>query len=207
METQVDAGCFSLPASSPEEQSARGRAIFVDLLRRHEQDLRRAARRLCLGDENRAQDLAQDALLRAYDACLCGRFQEGTNTRAWFLRILTNLSINEYHQRRRRRDRLDFDVLTSGGEAGPVQTQAAPADMPGVALLAETLDEELEQALAMLSEVLRRCVVLVDIEGREYAEAAQILGVPIGTVRSRLSRARLQLCALLQVYAQERRLV
>jgi RNA polymerase sigma-70 factor (ECF subfamily) len=183
-----------------------GRAIFVDLLRRHEQDLRRAARRLCRGDEDRAQDLAQDTLLRAYDACLCGRFQEGANTRAWFLRILTNLSINDYHQRRRRRDHLDFDVLTSGGEAGPAQTQAAPADTPGVALLAETLDEELEQALAMLSEVLRRCVVLVDLEGREYAEAAQILGVPVGTVRSRLSRARLQLYALLHAYAQERRL-
>lgn len=189
----------------PEAQRARGRAIFVELLRRHEPDLRRAARRLCLGNEDRAQDLAQDALLRAYDACLCGRFQEGTNTRAWFLRILTNLSINEYHQRRRRDD-LDFDVLTSGGEAGPAQTQAAPADVPGVALLAGTLDEELEQALTLLSDALRRCVVLVDLEGREYAEAAQMLGVPVGTVRSRLSRARGQLCALLHVYARERRL-
>lgn len=184
-----------------------GRATFVELLRRHEPDLRRAARRLCLGDEDRAQDLAQDALLRAYDACLSGRFQEGTNTRAWFLRILTNLSINGYHQRRRRRDRLDFDLLTSAGEAGPVQTQAAPADVPGVALLARTLDEEVEQALAMLSEVLRRCVVLVDLEGREYAEAAQILGIPVGTVRSRLSRARLQLNSLLHAYGQERGLV
>lgn len=205
MEPQPDDGHFSHPAMLPEAQRARGRAIFVELLRRHEPDLRRAARRLCLGNEDRAQDLAQDALLRAYDACLCGRFQEGTNTRAWFLRILTNLSINEYHQRRRRDD-LDFDVLTSGGEAGPAQTQAAPADVPGVALLAGTLDEELEQALTLLSDALRRCVVLVDLEGREYAEAAQMLGVPVGTVRSRLSRARGQLCALLHVYARERRL-
>ena len=189
-----------------EMQLIAGQKIFAELLRRHEQELRRAARRLCRGDEDRAQDLAQDALLRACDACLCGRFQEGTNTRAWFLRILTNLSINEYHQSRRRAS-FDFDVLTSGGEAGPVQTHAAPHDMPGVALLAETLDEEVEQALTLLSESLRRCVILVDLEGREYAEAAQILGVPVGTVRSRLSRARGQLCARLHSYAQERRLV
>jgi len=207
METQSDAGHSGRSALSPEAQRAHGRAVFVGLLRRHEQDLRRAARRLCLGDEDRAQDLAQDALLRAYDACLCGRFQEGTNTRAWFLRILTNLFINEYHHRRRWRDCLDLDALTSGGEAGPLQAQAAPADVPGVALLAGTLDEELEQALTLLPEVLRRCVVLVDLEGREYAEAARMLGVPVGTVRSRLSRARGQLCTLLRAYAWDRGLV
>ncbi len=184
-----------------------GRAIFVELLRRHEQDLRRAARRLCLGDEDRAQDLAQDALLRAYDACLRGRFQKGTNTRAWFLHILTNLAINDYHSRRRRQNCLDIEIVTSAGEAGPAETHAPAGDMPGAALLAETLDEELEQALTMLSERLRRCVVLVDMEGREYAEAARMLGIPVGTVRSRLSRARLQLCSLLQAYGQERRLV
>ena len=179
----------------------------MELLRRHEQDLRRAARRLCLGNEDRAQDLAQDALLRAYDACLNGRFQEGTNTRAWFLRILTNLAINDYHYRRRRQDRLDFEAVTSAGESGPIETHASSADTPGVALLAETLDEELEQALTMLSERMRRCVVLVDIEGREYDEAAQLLGIPVGTVRSRLSRARTQLHNLLCAYARERRFV
>ncbi len=184
-----------------------GRTIFVELLRRHEQDLRRTARRLCLGNEDRAQDLVQDTFLRAYDACLNGRFREGTNARAWFLRILTNLAINDYHARRRRQNLLDFEAVTSGGEAGPVETHASAADTPGVALLAGTLDEELEQALTTLSEGMRRCVVLVDLEGREYGEAAQLLGIPVGTVRSRLSRARTQLHDLLCAYAQERRLV
>lgn len=116
-------------------------------------------------------------------------------------------AINDYHFRRRRQNCVDIESVTSAGEAGPVETHASAADTPGVALLAETLDEELETALRRLSEGLRRCVVLVDIEGREYAEAAQLLGIPVGTVRSRLSRARVQLFGLLHGYARERRLV
>lgn len=184
----------------------RGRAAFSDLLGRHEPDLRRAARRLCFGDEDRAQDLAQDALVRAYEACLSGRFREGGDGRAWLLRILTNLFINDHH-RRRRHASVGLDVLTSEGEAGPVETHAPAGEVPGVSLLAGTLDEELERALAMLSGGLRECIVLVDLEGREYGEAARALGVPVGTVRSRLSRARFRLHDLLAEYARDRRLV
>ena len=66
-------------------------------------------------------------------------------------------------------------------------------------------EEPVKQALAALPEEQRACVVLVDVEGLEYAEAATALGVPIGTVRSRLARARLHLHALLYGYARERR--
>lgn len=185
---------------------AWGQTAFRDLLKRHEPDLRRAARRLCFGDEDRAQDLAQDTLVRAYEACLNGRFREGGDGRAWLLRILTNLSINEHH-RRKRRASVDLGLLTSEGEAGPVETHARAGDVPGVSLMAGTLEEELERALAALPDGLRRCVVLVDLEGLEYGEAARALGVPVGTVRSRLSRARFSLHGLLVDYAQDRRLV
>ena len=80
----------------PDAQAAQGRADFRELLRRHERDVRRTARRLCLGNEDRAQDLAQDAFVRAYEACLNGRFQADGNGRAWLLRILTNLAINDF---------------------------------------------------------------------------------------------------------------
>ena len=183
------------------QAEAWGRTAFRELLRRHEPDLRRAARRLCRGDEDRAQDLAQDALVRAYEACLSGRFRAGGDGRAWLLRILTNLSINEYH-RRNRRPTVDFDDLTSAGDGGPVQTHAAAGDVPGVSLMAETLDEELEQALAALPAGQRLCVELVDVAGWEYGEAARALHVPIGTVRSRLSRARGQLQGQLRAYAR-----
>jgi RNA polymerase sigma-70 factor (ECF subfamily) len=71
--------------------------------------------------------------------------------------------------------------------------------------MAATLDEPLERALAALPHEQRACVLLVDVEGWEYAEAAAALDIPIGTVRSRLARARRQLHALLFDYAQARR--
>lgn len=175
------------------------RAAFADLARVHEARLLSAARRLCRGEEDRAQDLVQDALVRAYEAYIGGKFREGLNARAWFLRILTNLYINDYHRRRGRAE-TDLDTLTAGGETGPETARAAPADVPGESLLAATLDEALETALATLSEGLRRCVLLVDVEGLNYAEAAQALNIPVGTVRSRLSRARFHLHAQLTEY-------
>ena len=69
------------------------------------------------------------------------------------------------------------------------------------------LDERLEGALSALSDEFRSCVILVDVEGLEYSEAAGVLEIPIGTVRSRLARARLQLHALLYDYAKDLRRV
>ena len=208
METIALAGPFYRPApaqtspeTSPGTSPQTSPEAFAALLQQNEPDLLRASRRLCWGYEDRAQDLVQDTLLRAYEAFLKGRYREEANVRAWLLCILTNLAINDHHHRRKFESPLGLDALTSSGEAGPVQTHAAPADTPGVSLLAETLDEELEQALAALSEGARRCVILVDLDGHEYAEAARILGIPVGTVRSRLSRAHGKLFQLLERYA------
>ena len=183
--------------------AANRRAEFAVLVGEHEAAMLRTARRLCRGDDDRAQDVVQDALIRAYEAYSGGKFRAGLNVRAWFLRILTNLYINDYHRRRKWEAAIDIDTLTSAGEAGPETLHAQPADVPGVALLESTLDEPLERALATLSDSLRLCVLLVDVEGLDYAEAALALGVPIGTVRSRLSRARYQLHALLSKYARQ----
>jgi RNA polymerase sigma-70 factor (ECF subfamily) len=162
---------------------------------------------MCAGQEDRAQDLVQDTLLRAYVAFVESRFQEGTNARAWLLRILTNVFLTEYRKRQKWEAGIDLETLTASGEAGPECLRASVEDVPHEALLAGTLDEPLEQALAALPVEQRLCVVLVDIEGAEYRQAAEALGVPIGTIRSRLARARLQLHALLYDYAQQRRRV
>lgn len=187
-----------------QDETISRRAAFGTLARQHEGDLLRLARRLSRGDDDRAQDLVQDALVRAYEAYITGRFQPGGSARAWLMRILTNLFINDYRRRAKWESGLDLDTLTASGEAGPAQTHAADGDVPGVTLLAGILDEELEAALAMLSDALRLCVVLVDVEGLDYAEAATVLGVPIGTVRSRLSRARMRLEDLLSDYARRK---
>ena len=189
---------------SQDKSASQRRASFAALAHTHQAGLFRTARRLCRGDDDRAQDLVQDALIRAYEAYAGGKFQVGLNVRAWFLRILTNLYINDYHRRRRHGAEMDLDTLTASGESGPETTRAAPADVPGEALLAGTLDEALEKALASLSDGLRLCVLLVDVEGLDYAEAAEALNVPIGTVRSRLSRARFQLHAQLTDFGRER---
>ena len=186
---------------------SRRRAEFAALVRQQESDLMRAALRLCRGDHDWASDLLQDALIRAYEAYLDGRFQTGSNARPWLMRILTNLFINDYRRRRKWDAGVDVDTLTASGETGPPSTHAAPADTPGHTLLAQTLDEELQQALWQLSDGLRLCVILVDMQGLEYAEAAQALGIPIGTVRSRLARARMQLQDLLRDFGRRRRLL
>lgn len=191
-----------------ETEAAVRRREFGLLAREQEGNLLRAARRLCRGNDDWAQDLAQDALVRAYKAYSTGGYVESAATPwPWLLRILTNLFINDYNRRRKWDAGVDLDTLTASGESGPAETHAPACDLPGVALLAETLDEELEQALARLPEGMRVCVVLVDMEGMDYAEAAKALNVPIGTVRSRLSRARLQLQDLLRDYARRRRLI
>lgn len=196
-----------MPLTPQHNPADIGRRAFALLARRHEADLMRAAHRLCRGDHDRAADLAQETLVRAYEATLAGTVIQSAQARAYLLRILTNLFINDYRRRQKWDAGVDVDTLTSGGAAGPTVTHAAPADVPGHALLAGTLDEELEMALAMLSESLRLCVILVDMQGLEYTEAAAALGVPIGTVRSRLSRARMQLQDLLQGFARRRGLI
>lgn len=183
------------------------RAAFAALAKQHEGDLLRAARRLCGGDDERARDVVQDALVRAYEAYLQGRFEARQQDRAWLLRILTNVFINDHHRRARQSTvERDLDSLVVA-DAGPAASHVRAAEVPGAVLLDQTLDEPLERALACLPEGLRLCVLLVDVEGLDYAEAARALDIPTGTVRSRLFRARLQLYGLLFDYGRSRRRV
>jgi RNA polymerase sigma-70 factor (ECF subfamily) len=189
-----------------ETAAERRRAAFAEMALRHEADMLRTARRLTMGSEDRAQDLVQDALVRAYAAYLDGQFHEGGSARAWLLRIVTNLFINDYRRRVKWEAGVDVDTLTAGGEVGPPGTHAAPGEVPDRALERRTLDEPLEKALAALAEPLRVAVLLVDVEEYSYEEAARLLDVPIGTIRSRLARARYQLQDRLREYAREHRL-
>lgn len=160
----------------------------------------RVAKRFCRGNWDEAQDVVQDALIRGYRSYLEGQFEPGSNSRAWLLKILTNAFLNT--RRKADKRRADLDV-----EAAEQIATRDQGDMPEGPLLQAVLDEPLQRALSALPEGQRLCVVLVDIEGMDYAEAATALEVPIGTVRSRLARARIQLYELLHDFAKERRLV
>ncbi len=196
----------NFPAAAPSgDVTAERRATYTRLIRQQETALLRGAYRLCGRNEDYAQDLVQEALVRGYEAFLAGKFTEGTNLRAWLLRILTNVYINEYRHKQKWDAGIDVEALTAQGDASPENLRAEPADRPADALMAHILDEPLERALAALSEELRLCVILVDVQDMDYAEAARELKIPIGTVRSRLSRARKTLHTSLYDYAHQRR--
>jgi RNA polymerase sigma-70 factor (ECF subfamily) len=130
------------------------------------------------------EDLVQDTLLRAYRAI--DRF-DGAHPRAWLLTIMRNTQIN---RTRRRRPELLHDP-----DAAFAQLAATEADSqaPEELVVVQTLDAVISDALAALPDRYREIVTLVDVDGLTYAEAAETLGVPIGTVMSRLHRARVRL--------------
>ena len=143
--------------------------------------LLRVARSLT-GNDADAEDLVQDTLIRAHNGI--DRF-DGRHPRAWLLTILRNAHVNRHRRRRPillRDPDLTFDRASQA--AGPERTDAF-VDLE--------LDAELSRALGRLSEPFRLVVELVDIQGLSYAEAAEVLGIPPGTVMSRLHRARARL--------------
>jgi RNA polymerase sigma-70 factor (ECF subfamily) len=195
-----------LTTPTDEQRILARRAAFNALVEQHGASILRVARRMCGGNDDQAQDLTQDTLVRAYEAWLAGRFQPDTNARAWLLRILTNLFINDYRRRKRWQSDTtwqDIEAREGSEQAGLETVRAQPEASPEAALLSSVLDEPVERALASLAEGLRLCIVLVDIEGMEYGETAALLRIPIGTVRSRLARARLQLRNQLRDYARQ----
>jgi RNA polymerase sigma-70 factor (ECF subfamily) len=136
------------------------------------------------GDRREAEDLVQDTLVKAYRAF--DRFEPGTNLRAWLYTILANT----YKNRLRRRDQgwTSLDDLSPAGEAetawseGSIDPEVAADDL--------SVQERVRAAIDKLPPDFRAVVLLADLEGYAYREIADILGVPIGTVMSRLHRGR-----------------
>jgi RNA polymerase sigma-70 factor, ECF subfamily len=192
---------FASPLAAPAVyDSAAVREESSPLLPRaaleHLDALHRLARHLT-GDDEDAEDLVQDTYARALGAR--SQFISGTNVRAWLFRILRNLYIDDYRRARR----------------NPVQASADDddlADDPGPAREVLRGDEELERLRGVVAEdieaalqslsVDRRTVVLLDVEGFTEGEIAEVLGCSVGTIKSRLSRARATLRQRLRDYAR-----
>ena len=126
-------------------------------------------------DRTSADDLVQDVVVRALDRLHLWR--DGSNMRTWLFTIMHNLHANE---RRRRSRAVDDRPLVDAAMA----RGTAPAQESALAL------SQLADAIAGLPEGQRQALLLIGLEGFSYAEAAEVLGVPVGTVMSRLSRAR-----------------
>jgi len=139
-------------------------------------------------DASEAEDLVQDSLVRAYR--FQHHFEAGTNLKAWLLRILTNTFINHYRRGVRERRVLDQDE--SAPVSDGVMSRAAMRGLTDSVSVAQEglLRDEIKRALDELPEDYRVMIVLADIEELSYKEIAEALECPIGTVMSRLHRAR-----------------
>ncbi len=146
------------------------------------------------GNSNDAEDLVQDTYLRAYRFFY--QYQLGTNAKAWLFRIMNTVFLNEYRKKSRQADTVSYDGLedfylynriAEDSATGPnQQTVANPEDV-----VLNRLDREaIEAAIAKLPIEFRETVALATLEGLAYQEISDILEIPIGTVRSRLSRGR-----------------
>ena len=192
------------PRSSPEDTDAHVR--FEALVTEHLAPLYRTALRLAR-DRARAEDLVQDVMFKAWRSF--HTFQEGTSARAWFHKILMNTYFDAYRKRTREPEVVDVDDV---GEFYLYDKVAARTDLaqsgnPEFQVLDRMMDTEVRESLESLPPQFRAAVILADLEGFSYKEMAEILGVPEGTVMSRLSRGRHLLQKQLWDYARERHYV
>jgi RNA polymerase sigma-70 factor, ECF subfamily len=156
---------------------------FARLLQSEIPRLRRYARALTR-DAARADDLVQSCLVRAI--AKEHLWQQGTDLRAWLFTILHNQNVNEVRRAARE------GIAVAVEDVAPVLT-LAPNAGPALQL------RDLERAMGMLPEEQRQVILLVGLEGLRYEEVAAVLGIPIGTVRSRLSRGREMLRKLMDM--------
>lgn len=161
----------------------------------HLDSLYRMALRLT-GDPSRAEDLVQETMLKAYRAW--AQFRPGTNARAWLLTILRNTFINEYRRQKREPVAVDLEAV----EPYAINRDAEQADPEG-AFFAQIVDERVLEAIDRLPPDFREVLALSDMENLSYAEIAETLDIPVGTVKSRLFRARRQLQGELYEHAVE----
>jgi RNA polymerase sigma-70 factor (ECF subfamily) len=156
------------------------------------------AYRLTFNDDD-ANDLVQDTYLKAFR--FMDSFEKGTNAKAWLFRILKNSFINDYRKRSKEPSKVDYQDVETYYNSDEVDRQITP-DLR-VEALQDMIGDEISNALNALDVDFRTVIILCDLEGFKYDEMAKILDIPIGTVRSRLHRARHLLKEKLSDYAKK----
>lgn len=147
-----------------------------------------------------AQDLVQDTYAKAYVSF--HQFEPGTNLKAWLYRILTTTFINTYRKDQRRPQQSDQEL--EDWQIADASSHTSDQGKSAEEVVLEYLpDSDIKRALAEIPEEFRIAVYLADVEGFSYKEIAEIVGVPTGTIMSRLHRGRKQLREKLTDYARE----
>jgi RNA polymerase sigma-70 factor (ECF subfamily) len=153
-----------------------------------------------------AEDLVQETMLRAYRAF--DRFEPGTNLKAWLFRILTNAYINTYRKKQREPQKVSSDDVEEFDLYRELKNHDPDyAATPESIVLDSLVDSDITEAIDDLPEQFRLAVILSDVEGFSYAEMAEIMDVPMGTVMSRLHRGRKALQKRLWDIARDRGIV
>ncbi|HEY9769256.1 MAG TPA: sigma-70 family RNA polymerase sigma factor [Coleofasciculaceae cyanobacterium] len=176
------------------------KAAFAELLRRYQSHLNRLFYHLAPDWQERA-DLAQEVWIRVYRNI--HRLQEPAKFRGWLSRIATNLFYDELRKRKRVSPPLSLDSTryVEDGEMSWELPDDAPS--PDDDLATQEFYEHLRMAISQLPETFRTTIILREIEGLAYEEIAEMTGVSLGTVKSRIARARLKLQSVLQNYLNE----
>jgi len=168
-------------------------AAFTEIVRRYQRAVYRVAYALTRNASD-ADDLAQETFVRAYQAL--GRFRQGEPLYPWLSRIAVNLTYSLF-RRRRRRPETSIEPLVEAGQ------QWAAADDPAAEAADRERAEHLRQAFAGLSPEHQAILVLRVVQDLTYEEIAQALEIPLGTVMSRLSRARAELKVRMKARTEE----
>ncbi|MDX1586816.1 sigma-70 family RNA polymerase sigma factor [Balneolaceae bacterium YR4-1] len=151
-------------------------------------------------DPNDAEDLVQDTIVKAFR--FFSSYEKGTNAKAWLFRILKNSYINNYRKKSKQPNQVDYDEVSSFYET--IRADRTDTSDLEDRMFRELIDDDISNALEELPEDFRTVVLLCDVEGFTYEEIANMLDVPIGTIRSRLHRGRNLLKAELMDYAEKR---
>jgi len=178
------------PAPTPVDEK---RESFEREAPDHLDALYRVALRLTANPSD-ADDLVQETMLKAFRAW--HQYERGTNAKGWLLTILRHAFINEYRRRTRHPENVDLDTIEPFAVFGEIQDED-----PQGAFFDKIVDDEVLKAIDQLPETFRETLVLSDVEGMSYQEIAKILEIPVGTVKSRLFRARQALQGKLYDYA------
>lgn len=148
-------------------------------------------------DQDDSKDLVQDTYMKAYR--FINSFQKGTNAKAWLYRILKNSFINDFRKKSKEPSKLDYQEVENFYNSENVD-ESKTVDLR-IDTVKDMIGDEVTNALNSLAIDFRTVIILCDLEGFTYEEMAKILDIPIGTVRSRLHRARNLLKEKLKSYA------
>lgn len=174
--------------------------IFNEELIPHLDSMYNFAFRLTLNEDD-ANDLVQDTYLKAFR--FIDSFEKGTNAKAWLFRILKNSFINDFRRKSKQPSKVDYQEVETYYNSEEFESEIEATTDLRNETVQELIGDEVANAINSLDVDFRIAIILCDIEGFTYEEMAKILDIPIGTVRSRLHRARGLLREKLTDYAKK----